>query len=301
MPAASATGVRRTFGDVVALDGVDLTVASGEVVGLIGPNGAGKTTLVRCLTGTAVPDAGEVRLLDSTPRAVDRERISLLPQAFAPPSRLTALELVRYHAGLYEDAREPARVLDDVGIDADRQVWYENLSGGQRRRVSVATALVNDPEMLILDEPTTGIDPAGRREVWGLIESLRENGTTVLLTTHDMQEAARLADRVLLLSGGQIIARGPPSNLIAEHGGKRQLYVETDGRQAEPGLEEFSVRQNERGFVIEDVEPDAIGDVVRRLDDAGVEFGAFEWREPDLEDVYLTLTENESADEEGFR
>lgn len=301
MSAASATGLRRTFGDVVALDNVDMSVESGEVVGLIGPNGAGKTTLVRCLTGTTVPDAGEVTLLGSDPRAVDRERISLLPQAFAPPSRLTAQELVRYHAGLYAEARDPSEVLAAVGIDADREVWYENLSGGQRRRVSLATALVNDPDVILLDEPTTGIDPAGRRDVWGLIESLRDSGTTVLLTTHDMQEAARLADRVLLLSGGRIIARGTPSDLIAQHGGQRQLLVETDGPPGEDRLEGFTLRHSERGFVIENVGPDEIGDVVRRLDDAGIDFGALEWREPDLEDVYLSLTEAQSTDREGLR
>jgi ABC-2 type transport system ATP-binding protein len=293
MSVVTATDLHRHYGEVAALDGVSLDVEEGEVVSLIGPNGAGKTTLVRCLTGTTAPDSGTARLLGTIPSKAPAEEIGLLPQAFDPPARLTARELVGYHAGLYDDARDPAAVLDEVGIDADRDTWYTNLSGGQRRRVCVATALVNDPDVLFLDEPTTGIDPAGRRAVWTLVESLRDRGTTVLLTTHDMDEAAYLADRVILMSSGQVVASGSPTDLIAEYGGPSRLHVETDDTLPEH-LDGFAVRAVSNGLLVEDVRPTDIGAVVRALDDANVSFQALHWEEPDLEDVYLA-TAGESA------
>ena len=160
MSVVVAEDLRRTYGDTVALDGVSLSLDAGEVFGLIGPNGAGKTTLVRALTGTTDAE-GRVELLGRDPRSVDESRIGLLPQSFDPPERLTARELVAYYAGLYDEARDVDGVLRDVGLaDAD-DTWYENLSGGQQRRVCVGTALVNDPEVLFLDEAPHRA-PAGR-------------------------------------------------------------------------------------------------------------------------------------------
>jgi len=193
-------GVRKSYGDVVALDGVDIRVESGEVFGLIGPNGAGKTTLVRALTGTTEAE-GDLRVFGVPPREVDPQRIGLLPQSFDPPERLTATELVGYYGGLYDAARDAESVLRDVGMADDADVWYETLSGGQKRRTCVATAIVNDPDLLFLDEPTTGIDPAGRRSIHRLIERLAGGGTTVFLTSHAMDEVERLADRVALPPG----------------------------------------------------------------------------------------------------
>lgn len=292
MAAVRARGLRRTYGDTIALDGVDISVETGSIVTLIGPNGAGKTTLVRCLTGTTEPDAGEVSLLGSTPNRVDPNRIGLLPQAFSPPARLTARELVRYYAGLYEQARSPVAVLDDVGIDASRDTWYRSLSGGQRRRVCVATSIVHEPDVLFLDEPTTGIDPAGRRAVWRLIESLRDSGTTIILTTHNMVEASRLADRVLLLHNGTVIAEGAPETLIEEHGGPARLTVTTDADPSTVSVPTGTVRSGEDGLLIEGVSPADIGDVVSALETADVAFEALSWREPTLEDVYLAIADD---------
>src|SRR6056297_853038 len=176
-----AEDVRRRYGDTVALDGVSLSVGEGEVFALIGPNGAGKTTLVRALTGTTEPDSGAVSVFGTDPTEADRQRLGLLPQSFDPPERLTARELIEYYAGLYDEARDPEAVLSEVGLDSGDSTWYENLSGGQKRRTCVGTALVNDPDVLFLDEPTTGIDPGGRRALWSLIEELAERGTTVFL------------------------------------------------------------------------------------------------------------------------
>jgi len=299
-------GVRRSYGDVVALDGVDLRVEAGEVFGLIGPNGAGKTTLVRALTGTTDAD-GDLRVFGVSPREVDPQRIGLLPQSFDPPERLTARELVAYYGGLYDAARDVESVLRDVGMADDADAWYETLSGGQQRRTCVATAIVNDPELLFLDEPTTGIDPAGRRSIHRLIERLADGGTTVFLTSHAMDEVERLADRVALLRDGAVVAVGPPDELIAEHGGAPRLDVTLDGpasdstaaRVAERLASGVDVESTRDGLRIRGVRPEGIGDAVDALDAAGVAFESLAWAEPSLEDVYLRLTGEEYSPREG--
>ncbi|WP_158057390.1 ABC transporter ATP-binding protein [Halorussus halophilus] len=294
-----ADGLRKEYGDTTALDGVSLSVAEGEVFALIGPNGAGKTTLVRALTGTTTPDAGSVSLLGSDPTDADREGLGLLPQSFDPPERLTARELLDYYAGLYDDSRDVETVLAEVGMDDAGTTWYENLSGGQRRRTCVGTALVNDPDVLFLDEPTTGIDPAGRRALWSLIEDLADRGTTVFLTTHYMEEAEHLADRVGLLAEGSVVEVGPPADLVAEYGGQSRLVVAPEN--AESGADaleasNFGVRTTGEGLVVEGVAPEDIGDVVAALNDRGVEYEALTWKQPDLESVFLELTGQSVAD-----
>ncbi|WP_415380865.1 ABC transporter ATP-binding protein [Halosimplex sp. TS25] len=293
-----AEDVRRTYGDTVALDGVSLSVDAGEVFALVGPNGAGKTTLVRALTGTTDAE-GSVAVFDTDPREVDRERIGLLPQAFDPPERLTARELLTYYAGLYDDSRDVDAVLADVGLTDAADTWYENLSGGQQRRTCVGASLVNDPDLLFLDEPTTGIDPAGRRSLWDLLESLAAGGTTIFLTTHDMAEAHRLADRVGLLADGRLVAVDEPDALVAEYGGESRLVVETDADPAALDLS-YPVERSGDALVVSDVPPEAIGDVVDALDAAGASYDAFSWSEPDLEDVYLRLA-GDSEGEYGYR
>jgi ABC-2 type transport system ATP-binding protein len=305
-PVIAGEGVRRAYGDVVALDGVDLRVEAGEVFGLIGPNGAGKTTLVRALTGTTDAD-GDVSVFGAPPREVDPQRVGLLPQSFDPPERLTASELVEYYGGLYDDARDVESVLRDVGMADDADAWYETLSGGQKRRTCVATAIVNDPDLLFLDEPTTGIDPAGRRSIHRLIERLADGGTTVFLTSHAMDEVERLADRVALLRDGAVVAVGPPGELIAEHGGAPRLDVTLDDAasvEAVGGVEaglagDAAVESTRDGLRIRGVRPEAIGDAVDALDAAGVAFESLAWTEPSLEDVYLRLTGEEYSPRAG--
>jgi ABC-2 type transport system ATP-binding protein len=297
-----AEDLRTRYGETVALDGVSLSVASGEVFGLVGPNGAGKTTLVRALTGTVTPDEGDASLLGAAPRSVARDRVGLLPQEFRPHERLTARELVAYYRGLYDDGRDVEAVLADVGLADATDTRYEHLSGGQQRRVCVGTALVNDPVVLFLDEPTTGVDPAGRRAMWRLVEDLAEGGATVLLTTHDMGEAEHLADRVGLLADGSLVAQGAPGDLVAEHGGRPRLVVEVEtGAEAalagpggegtlatDDGVDEATATDD--GLVFEGLDPVDVGEVARALAEAGVEYDALTWREPDLEDVYFALT-----------
>ncbi|MDL0121349.1 MULTISPECIES: ABC transporter ATP-binding protein [Halobacterium] len=281
-----ADDVAKSYGDVAALRGVSLSVSEGEVFALVGPNGAGKTTLVRCLTGTTTPDGGRVELLGEPPQDAQKQRLGLLPQSFSPPDRLTAAELVGYYAGLYADSRAPDAVLESVGLDPDDATRYGDLSGGQRRRACVAAALVNDPDVLFLDEPTTGVDPAGRHALWSVFEGLAADGTTIVLTTHDMAEASALADRVGLLADGDIAATGTPADLVAAHAGSPRLVVDTD---ADPELAGFDCTCTEAGLVFEGVDPTAVGEIAAALDDADVAFDALSWREPSLEDAYLAL------------
>ena len=291
-----AEELRRTYGGVVALDGVSLSVARGEVFALIGPNGAGKTTLVRALTGTTEPDGGRASVLGSPPAEVDRSRIALLPQSFSPPRRLTARELLKYYAGLYERSRSVEDVLEEVGMAEDADAWYETLSGGQQRRVCVGTALVNDPEVLFLDEPTTGIDPAGRRDLRGLIAGLAAGGTTVFLTTHDMEEAERLADRVGLLASGRLVETGSPADLVREHGGESRLVVETAAGTDALAGSGYRVSADDARLVVHGIEPREIGEAITALERADVEYESLTWTQPGLEDVYLALAGERSAE-----
>ena len=287
--AVVAEDVRRVYGDTTALDGVSLSVDEGDVFALIGPNGAGKTTLVRALLGTTDAE-GDVTVFGTAPQQVERARLGSLPQSFDPPARLTARELLEYYGGLYDEARSVADVLDDVGLADDADTWYEKLSGGQQRRVCVGTALVNDPDLLVLDEPTTGIDPAGRRSLWRLIEDLAAGGTTVFLTTHYMAEAERLADEVGLLADGKLVARDSPAALIADHGGESRLVIDTDAEPAITGDLDYPAELADGQLTVYDVPPEEIGAVVAVLDSAGATYESINWTEPDLEDVYLDLT-----------
>ena len=286
-----AENVRRQYGDTVALADVSLSVSAGEIFAIIGPNGAGKTTLIRALTGTTDAE-GAVSVFGRPPTEVARHRIGLLPQEFTPADRLTARELVVYYAGLYDDSRDPDAVLEDVGLIDSAGTFYEDLSGGQKRRACVGTALVNDPELLILDEPTTGIDPTGRRDLWGLIEGLADDGTTILLTTHYMAEAETLADRVGLLADGELVALDSPRELIALHGGDSRLVVEADDSEqvgetlAAAGYERLPDEQH----VAVPAGPKEIPAIVEALEAADVAYDGLIWRQPSLEDVYVALT-----------
>jgi ABC-2 type transport system ATP-binding protein len=289
MDVVVAEDLTRTYGETTALDGVSLSVAGGEVFGLVGPNGAGKTTLVRALTGTT--DAGgTVELFGSDPRSVDKDRIGLLPQEFDPPDRLTARELISYYRGLYDDGRPVKDVLADVGMADDADTYYENLSGGQKRRTCVAATLVNDPELLVLDEPTTGIDPAGRRQLWGLLTGLADAGTTILITTHYMEEAQQLADRVGLLAGGELVALDTPAALVAEYGGESLLYVDGEFDNGVENVIDYETSLDGDRLTVRDVRPEDIGTITEALDSAGIAYDSLTWTDPDLEDVYLELT-----------
>jgi len=289
-----ADDVHKSYGDTVALDGVSLSVEEGEVFALVGPNGAGKTTLVRCLTGTTRPTSGEARLLGVSPEEADKTTVSVLPQEFSPPERLTPEELLEYYASLYpaEATRDADALVEEMGLADSRGTRYADLSGGQKSRLKVAVSLVNDPEVLFLDEPTTGIDPEGREDVWRVIERLADEGTTVFLTTHYMREVERLADRVALISEGRIAVVGETDEVVRRHAGEPRLVVRTVGsvEDALDALGDGRAKTEDGTLVLEGVSVGGIGKKLDALENAGIEYDEVRWSEPGLEEAYLRLT-----------
>jgi ABC-2 type transport system ATP-binding protein len=217
-PTVSVTGLRKLYGDVTAVDGIDLEIGHGQVFALLGPNGAGKTTTVEILEGYRRRDGGTVAVLGQDPQRGGRAwraRIGIVLQLASEGEAqdLTVREMVRHFAGFYPRPRDPDEVIDLVGLTDKARSRIHKLSGGQIRRLDVALGIVGLPELLFLDEPTTGFDPEARRSFWGLIEALKATGTTILLTTHYLDEAEALADQVAVISGGRIVATGPPATL----------------------------------------------------------------------------------------
>jgi ABC-2 type transport system ATP-binding protein len=224
--------VKRYSADVLAVDGLDLEVRRGECFGLLGPNGAGKTTTVEILEGLLAATAGEVEILGSrweSKAAQLRGRLGITLQETHLPERLTVEEVLRLFRSFYDTGRSPADVLALVSLTEKSRAWYMHLSGGQKQRLAVACALVGDPELLFLDEPTTGLDPQSRRQIWEIVSNLKAEGRTVVLTTHYMDEAERLCDRVAIIDRGKLIALGTPRELIQQHVG--QEIVEFATRQ----------------------------------------------------------------------
>ena len=217
-PVIEVSGLRKTYGPKVAVDDVSFTVEPGEIVGVLGPNGAGKTTTVESIAGLRVPDAGTVRVLGLDPQrdgAALRERLGLQLQESEMPAKITVREALDLYASFYANPADPAELIRDLGLADRATTQFRRLSGGQKQRLSVALALVGNPEVAILDELTTGLDPQARRETWGVIERIRDRGVTILLVTHFMEEAERLADRVLLIDAGRVVAEGTPAQLAA--------------------------------------------------------------------------------------
>jgi ABC-2 type transport system ATP-binding protein len=214
--AISVRGLRKAYGDTAAVDGLDLDVHRGEVFALLGPNGAGKTTTVEILEGYRKRDAGEVRVLDADPAGADpawRARVGIVLQGTGEFDELTVAEVVGHFARFYPTADDPTRVIERVGLTGKARARTHTLSGGQKRRLDVALGIVGQPELLFLDEPTTGFDPEARREFWELIRDLAGAGTTILLTTHYLEEAEALADRVGVIAGGKLLAVDSPGSL----------------------------------------------------------------------------------------
>jgi ABC-2 type transport system ATP-binding protein len=231
-PALRVAGLRKRFADVVAVDGLDLTVHTGECFGLLGPNGAGKTTTIEICEGLTAPDEGIVEVLgqrwDHDERAL-RERLGIQLQETKLAEKLTVEETVRLFRSFYARGREVDEVIGIVQLDEKRGARVGKLSGGQRQRLALACALVGDPELLFLDEPTTGLDPQSRRQLWDLITELKASGRSIVLTTHYMDEAERLCDRVAIVDHGRVIALGTPRELIAGLGAEHVVEFTVTG------------------------------------------------------------------------
>jgi ABC-2 type transport system ATP-binding protein len=231
-PAVVCRGLRKRYGSVVAVDGLDLEVRAGECFGLLGPNGAGKTTTVEILEGLLRPDQGEVEVLGLRWGADDaalRQRLGIQLQETQLNEKLAVEEIIRLFRSFYRKGPPVSRVLEMVELESKRRSWVGKLSGGQKQRLAVACALVNDPDLLFLDEPTTGLDPQSRRQLWSLLDRFRGRGGTILLTTHYMDEAQALCDRVAIVDHGRIIALGTPRELIASLGAEHVVEFGVDG------------------------------------------------------------------------
>src|SRR5215208_6428745 len=245
-PSIVVRALRKRYGDVVAVDGLSLEVLRGECFGLLGPNGAGKTTTIEILEGLLAPDAGEVRVLGQDwARDAEslRPRIGITLQETHLFERLTVEEIVRLFRSFHPRGRDVDEVLRLVELEEKRRAWFEKLSGGQKQRLAVACALVGDPELLFLDEPTTGLDPQSRRQLWDVVADLKRRGRTILVTTHYMDEAERLCDRVAIVDRGRVISLGTPRELVAQHVGAEvvEFQAPADGvREADlralPGI-----------------------------------------------------------------
>jgi ABC-2 type transport system ATP-binding protein len=298
-PSVVVRGLRCNYGPTEAVRGIDFSIAKGEIFALLGPNGAGKTTTIEILEGFRRRSGGEVNVLGSDPAAGDRRwrsRIGVVLQESRPEPELTVRECMQLYAGYYERPRDVAETLALVGLGELAERRCERLSGGERRRLDVALALVGDPELVFLDEPTTGFDPAARRAAWQLVLELRALGTTILLTTHYMEEAERLADRIAVIAKGEIVACGTPQTL----GARELMDVEiTFTLPAGVALGELpdDVRAEagaaERGVRVRAADPVAPLRVLTQwATERHLPLPDLEVRRPTLEDVYLGLTDS---------
>ncbi|MGW2622557.1 ABC transporter ATP-binding protein [Micromonospora taraxaci] len=218
MSVIEVTHLRKRYGDLVAVQDVSFTVEPGEIFGVLGPNGAGKTTTVECVAGLRVPDGGGVSVVGLDPRrdaAQLRQRVGVQLQESQLPDRLRVAEALELYASFYRNPADPAALIDKLGLGEKRNTAYKKLSGGQKQRLSIALALVGNPEIAILDELTTGLDPQARRDTWGLIEQVRDSGVTIVLVTHFMEEAERLCDRVAVIDQGRVVALDSPAGLVS--------------------------------------------------------------------------------------
>ena len=277
MPTIEVNDLRKSYGDVEAVRGVSFSVERGEVFGLLGPNGAGKTTTVEILEGYRERSGGDVRVLGHDPQERDRhlqERVGIVLQSCGFYPRVTVREAVEHFAKAYPSPRDPTETIELVGLEGKADEHTKNLSGGQKRRLDLALALVGDPELIFLDEPTTGFDPAARRTAWSVVRRLKELEKTVLLTTHYLDEAQELADRVAIVKEGLVVAEGPPGELGPRTARYRVSYL-SDGRRVEHQTDDPT---------------DLLHRLTRDALARGERLEGLEVARPTLEEIYLELT-----------
>jgi ABC-2 type transport system ATP-binding protein len=315
-PSLLLRGLRKAFADVVAVDGLNLEVARGECFGLLGPNGAGKTTTIEICEGLTAPDAGDVHLLGlewGSATAELRQRIGIQLQETQFPAKLTVEETLRLFRSFFRRGISVEESIRTAQLEEKRRSRVGGLSGGQKQRLAMACALLGDPELLFLDEPTTGLDPQARRHLWDLVDQLKQAGRTIILTTHYMEEAERLCDRVAIMDHGRIIALGTPQQLIASVGGEHIVEFAVTGRQvgagdnadgqidaalmtAIPGIHSHRVDAGLHQFSVSELHT-AVPCIFASLAAQGLHLSEFRTHSATLEDVFVGLTGRNLRDE----
>ena len=305
MPDAIACrDLRKYFPDVKAVDGLDLVVQSGECFGLLGPNGAGKTTTIEILEGLTEPDSGEVKVLGMNWRSDERElreRIGISLQETQLNDKLTVYETIRLFRSFYRSGPDPDALLNSLSLDEKRDSRVGKLSGGQKQRLAVACALAGDPDILFLDEPTTGLDPQSRLQLWGVVETFRAKGGTVLLTTHYMEEAQRLCDRIAIVDHGHLIALGTPAELIAKLEAANIIEFTTepplppDALRDLPGCHGCSPHGDAWQLRVDSL-ADMVPQVLALIEKSGAKLKTLSTHAATLEDLFVSLTGRELRD-----
>ena len=293
--AIQVEGLTKRYGDLTAVKGVSFTVNKGEIFAFLGPNGAGKTTTVEMLECLRKPTSGKAYVLGydiSKDGEKIRKKTGVLPQDFASYDRLTVKETIQYFAGMFDSHPDVDGLIKQVDLEDKKNALFRNLSGGLKQRLGIAVALVNDPELIFLDEPTAGLDPKARHIVWNLIEEFHRQGKTVFLTTHYMEEAETLASRVGIIHNGNIVALDTTDKLISEYGKKNLLILKRASSKAVPTIEKLGVKASFDGG---DVKVHlnhavAVSDILHELSKTNIPFEELQLKRSSLEDVFLNLT-----------
>ena len=297
LPVITVSNLGKRYGRTVAVDDVSLEVYEGEIFGLIGPNGAGKTTTMECVEGNRVADKGTISVLGLDPQRdanTLRQRIGVQHQEAQLQKRIKVWEAVDLWRSLYPRVVDTDTLLEQLGLEAKRNAWFMTLSGGQKQRLFIALALIHEPELVFLDELTTGLDPQARRAIWALVTGIRDRGTTVFLTTHLMEEAERLCDRVAIIEHGRIIELGTPDDLVQKHCPERSVVFTSDDANVAERL--HGLGAVERGsassatYIIRGLGDDFVTDVINVIAREGIRVRGFRTEMPTLEDVFLKLT-----------
>lgn len=289
--------LKKHYGEVKAVDGISFEVRGGEIFSMLGPNGAGKTTTVEMMEGLRTPTSGGIEIFGvdvSHDYASIRHRVGVIPQEFEPFQRLKPPEAIEYFGGLFNrkmTREEVDKLLDTVELAHRRNIIAMKLSGGEKRKLGLALALVGEPDLLFLDEPTVGLDAQSRRNLWGLLESLRQAGRTILLTTHYLDEAEKLSDTVFVIHRGVEIAKASPKELIEQHGGGKSLVLDDygDGSTVEIENMGLSFERTDKDLRINMKAGESVRELISRLSSAGVQFEDFTTIEPTLEDAFINL------------
>jgi ABC-2 type transport system ATP-binding protein len=297
--------LRKNYGDLKAVDGISFTVKEGEVFGLLGPNGAGKTTTIEIMEGLRERDGGDVKVFGLDPWKKGYElhkKIGVIPQEFSFFEKTTPREAIIYYADLFNIKVDPDQILKDVLLEESTKTYFDELSGGQKRKTGLALSLVNSPQLLFLDEPTTGLDPNARRAIWEVIRNLKAKGKTIILTTHYLDEAQQLSDRVAIMDHGQIVAMGTIHEIIKQHGSGEKLTI-----QGAQKLADYIKTNTELQVDYDKTKEEIVIPLQKKIDalaalaaaeQSGMEWGQIQTRQDSLDDVFVKLV-SEPAGEQG--